>query len=228
MSGSNELLLVAEDVDRLFGVGERRASALQSVSLAVHANERVALTGRSGSGKSTLLHIMAGLDEPTGGTVSWPALGEKASLRPAKVAIMMQSPSLIPWLTVLENIALPLQLLGRPDADASGLASEGLNEFGLGDLAAKLPEEISGGQAQRVALVRATVSQPSMLLADEPTGQLDHTTAGVLMDELFAWADRTRAAIVVATHDPAIATRFAVRLKMDHGRLVTASDGVPS
>ena len=220
---SRDILVRALGVSRRYGT----TLALDAASLTVRAGDRIALVGRSGSGKSTLLHLLAGLEVPTGGTIEWPALGSRDNLRRSDIAMVMQSPSLIAWLTVRENVALPAQLAGR-GASAMAEADRALNTFGLSALAAKLPEEISGGQAQRVALVRATINGPALLLADEPTGQVDHATGKMLVDALFAWADRTDAAIVVATHDLAIAGRFQKRLEMDHGRTTTPLERIAS
>jgi ABC-type nitrate/sulfonate/bicarbonate transport system ATPase subunit len=132
---------------RTYGQGARATVALQPVDGDVAPGARVALIGPSGSGKSTLLHLMAGLDTPTLGEVTWPALGARRDLRPGPVAVVFQGPSLIPALTVLENVALPLTLRGQTDAEARTLAGSALARLGLEDLARKLPEEISGGQA---------------------------------------------------------------------------------
>ena len=133
--------------------------------------------GPSGSGKSTLLHLMAGLDDPTVGTVSWPGIGPRSGLRPGPVTVIFQGPSLLAPLTVEENVALPLVLDGMGDAEAHRAARATLDVVDLLDLRDKLPEEISGGQAQRVAVARALAGAPRLILADEPTGQLDRLTA---------------------------------------------------
>src|SRR4051794_10610385 len=184
---------------------------------------RVALVGPSGSGKSTLLHLLAGLDEPTRGEVSWPALGSRADLRPGPVAVIFQGPSLLPPLTVLENVALPIVLDGVPDQQARRRAHGALARLELAELADKLPEEISGGQAQRVAVARALAGRAQLLLADEPTGQLDRAAGAAVVDVLLAAAGHAGAALVVATHDPRVADRLAERWEMHSGRLTAAS-----
>jgi putative ABC transport system ATP-binding protein/lipoprotein-releasing system ATP-binding protein len=225
---SADILVDARRVGRVYGTGAASVVALKDASLRVRVGDRVALIGRSGGGKSTLLHLIAGFDAPTSGTIAWPALGPVPGIRPGGIAMMMQSPSLIPWLTAAENVALPLQLGGRGGSEVAERALEALATFQLDNLADKLPEEMSGGQAQRIALVRATIAEPALLLADEPTGQVDHATARALLDALFAWADRTGAAIVVATHDHAVANRLPAIISMEHGHLATASERLTS
>jgi putative ABC transport system ATP-binding protein/lipoprotein-releasing system ATP-binding protein len=177
--------------------------------------------GPSGSGKSTLLHLMAGLDEPTVGEVVWPAIGSREALRPGPVAVIFQGPSLMPPLTVTENVELPLVLAGASAGEAAGRAGQALELLDLLELRDKLPEEISGGQAQRVAIARALSGDPRLILADEPTGQLDRTNATAVIDVLLAAADHAGAALVVATHDPLIAGRLTEHWQMEDGRLHT-------
>ena len=156
MSSPDTTALVRCDgAARTFGTGTAATVALQPTDCAVAPADRIALTGSSGSGKSTLLHLMAGLDEPTVGTVTWPALGGRPDLRPGPVAVVFQGPSLLPPLTVEENVALPLVLAGVADRPAHDAARVALGRLGLVELAERLPEELSGGQAQRVAVSRA-------------------------------------------------------------------------
>jgi putative ABC transport system ATP-binding protein/lipoprotein-releasing system ATP-binding protein len=209
---------------RTYGSGAAATVALQPTDCEVLAGARIALVGPSGSGKSTLLHLLAGLDAPTVGTVDWPALGTLAQLRPGPIAVVFQGPSLLPPLTVLENVALPLVLGGVTDAEARQRAREALALLHLGDLGGKLPEEISGGQAQRVAVARAVAGEPQLILADEPTGQLDRANGAAVIDVLLAAADHAQAALVIATHDPAIAARLATRWEAHSGRLETTAD----
>jgi predicted ABC-type transport system involved in lysophospholipase L1 biosynthesis ATPase subunit len=216
------IVVRCHEVARTFGHGARAVVAVHGASSEVAAGARIALTGPSGSGKSTVLHLLAGLDEPTAGTVDWPALGARDALRPGPVAMVFQAPSLLPPLDVLENVALPLILGGDAETAARGAAQAALDRLGLGDLARKLPEELSGGQAQRVAVARALVGAPRLLLADEPTGQLDQVTGGHVIDALVETADHTGCALVVATHDPAVADRLTDRWHMADGRLHAA------
>ncbi len=212
-------LAVCDGAARTYGTGPSATVALMETDCAVAPGDRIALVGRSGSGKSTLLHLLAGLDEPTVGTVSWPALGPAEELRPGPVAMIFQGPSLLPPLTVLENVMLPLAILGWTERKAEPPARAGLERLGLGGLANKLPEELSGGQLQRVAVARALVGEPRLILADEPTGQLDHPTAREVIAELIAAAEAAEAALIVATHDLEIASRFEVRWDIESGRL---------
>jgi putative ABC transport system ATP-binding protein/lipoprotein-releasing system ATP-binding protein len=214
-----EILVRCDGAARTYGAGETATVALTPTDCEVPAAARIALIGPSGSGKSTLLHLMAGLDEPTVGKVSWPAIGSRDALRPGPVAVIFQGPSLMPPLTVEENVELPLVLGGATAADALGRARHALDLLDLRELGGKLPEEISGGQAQRVAIARALSGEPRLILADEPTGQLDRANATAVVDVLLAAADHAGAALVVATHDPVVAGRLAERWEMENGRL---------
>lgn len=202
---------------RTFGRGSTAVVALHDVDCDVLPGQTVALVGPSGSGKSTLLNLMAGLDLPTRGTVSWPGLGDRSSLRPGPVAVVFQVPSLIPALDVIENVALPLVLAGRTQVDAEEQATRALQQLDLGHLAARLPEELSGGQAQRVAVARALAGTPRLILADEPTGQLDHVAGALVVDALLHAATALGAALVVSTHDPKVAERLAGSWSMSDG-----------
>ena len=217
-------LVDCRGVARTYGRGAAATVALMPTDCCVLAGDRIALAGPSGSGKSTLVHLMAGLDEPTHGEVSWPSIGRREDLRPGRVAVIFQGPSLLAPLTVLENVALPLILDGADDADARATARGSLDALDLLELADKLPEEISGGQAQRVAVARGLAGAPVLILADEPTGQLDRANGQRVVEALLAAADRTGAALVVSTHDPDVAARLPVRWETHSGRL-TPNDG---
>jgi putative ABC transport system ATP-binding protein/lipoprotein-releasing system ATP-binding protein len=208
-------------VSRTYGAGQAANVALQPTDCEVNAGQRIGLVGPSGSGKSTLLHLMAGLDDPSAGTVSWPAIGTRAQLRPGRVAVIFQGPSLLPPLSVLENTALPLLIGGMTDTEARRVAREALGKLGLAELADKLPEEISGGQAQRVAVARALAGEPSLILADEPTGQLDSVNATGVVDVLLAASAHAGAALVVSTHDDHVAARLPERWEIHNGQLTT-------
>jgi predicted ABC-type transport system involved in lysophospholipase L1 biosynthesis ATPase subunit len=168
------------------------------------------------------------LDEPTAGTVTWPTLGERAALRPGPVGIVFQSPSLLPPLDVVENVALPLLLAGVAPDVARTEAGRALELLDLGTLAHKLPEEISGGQAQRVAVARALAGRSRLILADEPTGQLDHDTGALVIDVLLTAAATTGAAVVVTTHDRTIADRLDLTWLMVDGRCLGAQSSACS
>jgi putative ABC transport system ATP-binding protein/lipoprotein-releasing system ATP-binding protein len=223
---SQEPVVRCEGVARTYGRGATATVALQPTDCEVRPGERVAIMGPSGSGKSTLVHLLAGLDEPTVGTVSWPAIGGRDDLRPGPVAVIFQGPSLLPPLTVQENVALPLVLDGSSHADARRRAWEVLELVGLLEVREKLPEEISGGQAQRAAVARALAGHPKLILADEPTGQLDHESAAVVIDVLLAAAGEAGAALVVSTHDPAVADRLEERWIMRNGHVDSTRERV--
>ncbi len=218
----NLALARAEGAACTYQRGRTPVPALTVATCAIFPGDRVCLMGPSGSGKSTLLHLLGGLDAPTSGAVTWPALGPRETLRPAKVGLVFQAPSLLPSLNVIENVELPLLLTGMPLSKARVAAGAALERLELEDLAGKLPEELSGGQAQRVALARALATRPRLLLADEPTGQLDHATARRLFDVLLEALEGTGTALVVATHDPAVAERLATLWRIDHGVLEVA------
>jgi putative ABC transport system ATP-binding protein len=214
-----DILVQLDEVARTFGRGRAAIVAIHGVSCQVRTGEQIALVGPSGSGKSTLLHVMAGLDRPTVGTVSWPDLGGPPStLRAGTVGLVFQGPSLLPDLDVVENVALPLLLDGAASADAAGRARQLLDQLGLADLASHLPEELSGGQAQRVSVARALVAEPRLVLADEPTGQLDHESSQLVVDLLVTTTARLGAGLVITTHDPAVAERLPQRWTMLDGR----------
>ncbi len=217
--GPSGVIVATDGAGRIFGADARAVIAVQSVTCQIHFGDRIAIMGRSGSGKSTLLHLLAGLELPTRGSVSWPGIGPIESLRPGRVGIVFQSPSLISSLDVIENVSLPLLLMDHHRVDARSRALEALEQLGIADLAAQLPDELSGGQSQRVAIARVLAQRPTLILADEPTGQLDRETASTVIDTLLAAADRSDAAVVVSTHDPEVAGRFSTRWSIEDGRL---------
>lgn len=220
-------LVEATDLSRTFRRGAGEVSAVSGATFRILGRETIAVVGRSGSGKSSLLHIIEGLDDPSGGTIVWPALGERDQLRPGRIGAMFQSPSLVPSLDVGENVMLPLALMGVP-GDTTEQAMVALARFGIADLAQKLPEELSGGQMQRVALVRALITRPRLVVCDEPTGQLDRASAAIVMEALLNWTAASGASLIVATHDLEVARLMKRRWRMDHGALTTEVEGVPS
>lgn len=219
-----QALVRCDNVAHTFGSGPGAIVAVHGSSCTVRAGETIAVAGPSGSGKSTLLHLLAGLEQPTSGTVTWPGLEATAAARVHQIGVIFQSPSLLPTLDVLENVALPLLLQGEPASAATEQAREALEILGLSDLTNQLPEELSGGQAQRVAAARVLAQQPRLVLADEPTGQLDHHTGQHLLDTLLHATVRLGAALVVTTHDPAVIERLQTHWTMHDGRLQTCHD----
>lgn len=218
---SDNVLVRAVSIARAYGSGTARVHALVDATFTIRPGDRVALMGPSGSGKTTLLHLMGGLDTPTSGEITWPALGAFAALRPGPVAMAFQGPSLLPPLSVLENVGLPILLAGGTEDDAAEAAARLLEIFQLPEVAEKLPEEISGGQQQRAGLARALAGAPRLLLADEPTGQQDQRTGTQMMDALMLEADRAGTSVVIATHDPDVASYCSTRWSVQDGRLST-------
>jgi len=205
---------------RTHGFGPGAVTAVREVTCALRPGMQVALTGPSGSGKSTLLHLLAGLDAPTGGTITWPGLNGSPADRPGVVGMVFQGPSLLPPLDVIENIALPLLLAGCDEIAARERAAAALHDVELDELATRLPEELSGGQAQRVAVARALAARPRVIFADEPTGQLDSAHAAQVVGLLLDAATRLGAGLVLATHDLTIAARLPSRWQMADGRMI--------
>ena len=202
---------------------------LKGVDLTLGAGEAAGLVGPSGSGKSTLMMAIAGLERASAGRVivAGVDLGplsedELAAFRQAHVGIVFQSFHLIPTMTALENVAVPLELAGR--ADAAAEARRLLDAVGLGARVAHYPGQLSGGEQQRVALARAFVARPRLLLADEPTGNLDRATGTAVIDLLFALNAEVGTTLLLITHDPVIAERCGRVLRMEDGRVVNGAD----
>lgn len=205
-----------------------KLAILRDISFALGAGQTVAIVGASGSGKSTLLGILAGLDTPSNGTVQLAgqdlfALDEdqRAALRARHVGFVFQSFQLMPNLTALENVMLPLELAGVSDARAQ--ATVMLQRVGLGERLQHRPKVLSGGEQQRVALARAFVVQPDLLLADEPTGSLDHATGAAIMDLMFALNREHGTTLVLVTHDRQLAQRCERCLTIEAGTLAEAA-----
>ncbi|MDO9451001.1 MAG: ABC transporter ATP-binding protein [Rugosibacter sp.] len=208
--------------------GMSTLSILHDISFTVEAGEAVAIVGASGSGKSTLLGLMAGLDVPTAGSVRLldediGALDEdaRAALRGRVLGFVFQSFQLLPALTALENAMLPLELAGQSDARAQAEAM--LVRVGLGARLAHYPKHLSGGEQQRVALARAFAMRPQLLLADEPTGNLDAATGAQIIDLMFAMNAEAGTTLVLVTHDSQLAERCGRTLRLAEGRLVATS-----
>jgi len=210
-------LVTFQRVSRTFGSGTRAVVAVHDVTCTVERGARIAIVGPSGSGKSTLIHLLAGLDEPTHGTID--RASAIAQDDPPRVGVVFQGPSLVPALTAQENVALPLVLQGIPHAEAQATALDAMRRVGVHPFANQLPDELSGGQTQRVAVARVLTMRPHLILADEPTGRLDQRSAGQVVDVLLEAADELEAALVVATHDPHVSVRLATCWRMRDGRV---------
>jgi len=218
-------MIKATGLSKVVPNGPSQLVILHEIDLAVMAGEAVAIVGASGSGKSTLLGLLAGLDTPSAGSVHLHgadlfALGEdgRAALRAKLLGFVFQSFQLLPALNALENVMLPLELAGA--ADAARRASAMLERVGLGERLAHYPKYLSGGEQQRVALARAFVIEPKLLLADEPTGNLDADTGAGIIDLMFALNAAAGTTLVLVTHDDAIARRCQRQIRLAGGRIV--------
>jgi putative ABC transport system ATP-binding protein len=218
-------LVELEEVSKIYRLGEVDVPALRGVDLSVQAGDFLALMGPSGSGKSTLLHILGLLDRPTAGKVLWEGQdvtrlnGAKlAELRGRRIGFVFQMFNLVHNLTALENVELPLIFLGVPARERRKRAEETLVRLGLGDRLRHRPSQLSGGQQQRVALARALVTDPALLIADEPTGNLDTATGREILG-LFRELNEQGRTVVLATHDPEAAAVAKVRLRLRDGQI---------
>jgi len=225
--GGPEPLIKVCGVHRTYPAGERQVAALTGVDLAIWPRQYVALVGRSGSGKSTLLNVISGIDTPTAGEVLLAgqplhSLGEPAVtlLRRKAFGFIFQFFNLLPTLSVLENIVLPGRLDGRPEGALRQRAAELLDSMGLADRAATYPDRLSGGEQQRVAICRALVNDPPVLLADEPTGNLDSETGRQVLDLLDQLHTRLGKTILLVTHAPDAAARADRVVTLQDGRVV--------
>jgi putative ABC transport system ATP-binding protein len=214
-----------EAIELSLGSQERKVNVLRGLDLTVPAGETIAVEGPSGSGKTSMLMVIAGLERPTRGRVQVDgvelgALNEDAlaRFRRDRVGIVFQGFHLIATMTALENVAVPLELAGRPDAFVR--AREELTAVGLAARLSHYPGELSGGEQQRVALARAFAGEPQLLLADEPSGNLDPDTGHAVMDLMFAEVTRRGTTLLLITHDPALALRCRRRLRLVEGRLI--------
>ena len=213
-----------DDVHVSLGRAAARVHILKGINLEVGRGEAIGLTGPSGSGKSTLLSVLAGLERPERGAVTIDgmrieALDEDrlARFRGQRIGIVFQSFHLIPTMTALENVAVPLELAGRRDAFTR--AEQELGAVGLGDRLDHYPAQLSGGEQQRTALARALAPDPAILVADEPTGNLDEATGRAVMDLIFATRRERGATLVLVTHDPQLAARCDRTIRLRSGRI---------
>ncbi len=204
---------------RALAVRYGRSIILADVDLEIAAGSHVALTGRSGSGKTTLLLVLAGLLPPSAGTVSWPGLAQQAAVRRGQIGMVFQAPSLMPELSALQNVTLPLRLRGAGVDDARRAAMRALASVAASDLADALPAQLSGGQQQRVAVARALAGDHRLVLADEPTGALDRAHAHEVALALRDGVASTGGALVLASHDPELAAMFDQQLAVVDGSI---------
>ncbi|MCZ7423113.1 MULTISPECIES: ABC transporter ATP-binding protein [unclassified Micromonospora] len=232
---SEQELIRVEGLSRDYGGGDRVVHALREVSFRAGRGELVAVRGRSGAGKTTLLNLIGGLDRPTSGRV-WvagqevTAASEKELLRLRRdtIGFVFQSFGLVPILSAAENVGVPMRLAKVPAADREQRVSVLLELVGLGGHAAQRPYEMSGGQQQRVAIARSLANDPALLIADEPTGQLDSETGRAVMDLLRAVVRARGMTALVATHDPTLVELADRVLVLRDGRLVEATEPVPA
>jgi putative ABC transport system ATP-binding protein len=229
-SETQPVILAAEGLGKQVGMGDDTLTILLDVSFTLPQGASLAIVGASGSGKSTLLGLLAGLDTPSHGHVTLAGqrldtLDEdgRAALRGKSVGFVFQSFQLLPALSALDNVALPLELAGRRDAQDAARAL--LGRVGLAQRLKHRPRELSGGEQQRVALARAFVTQPKLLFADEPTGNLDTQTGARIIDLLFDLNAESGTTLVLVTHDERLAARCGATLRLEGGRVI-AREGV--
>ena len=218
-------LIELAGIERIFHLGDSEVHALRQLELRIDAGEYIAVMGPSGSGKSTLLNLLGLLDHPNTGTyrlegrdVTTLSPEEQARVRSERIGFVFQSFHLVPRLTAAENIALPMTLAGIDPAARKQRVAQALKDYGLADRAHHRPNELSGGQRQRVAIARATIMQPAMILADEPTGNLDRATGEDVM-RLLEELNARGVTLIVVTHDTALGARARRQLHMEDGEL---------
>jgi len=220
-------LIELSGIERVFHLGDTAVHALSKLNLTIDAGEYAAIMGPSGSGKSTLLNLLGMLDSPNAGVyrlegkdVTTLSGDEQAQVRSQRIGFVFQSFHLVPRLTAAENIALPMMLAGIPAAERGRRVAKALSDFGLTPRSDHRPDQLSGGQRQRVAIARATIMQPALLLADEPTGNLDRATGEDVM-HLLEGLNQQGVTLLVVTHDQSIGARARRQLMMEDGRLKT-------
>jgi predicted ABC-type transport system involved in lysophospholipase L1 biosynthesis ATPase subunit len=217
----------AVDVTKTYGTEDAPVHALRGVSLTLERGQRVALLGKSGSGKSTLLNLLAGLDRPTSGQLEVAGQdlgrlspGQMARFRTTGVGIIFQSFNLIPSRTALENVELPMIFGGRPPAERRAIAHEALSAVGLSERVRHRPSQLSGGECQRVAIARALANRPQVVLADEPTGNLDSQTAAEVIALILGYVVSQGASLILITHDEELAGKCTNRVLRIHDGLL--------
>jgi len=217
-------IIKTENLTKIYSDGKVEVVALKNVSLEILSGEFIVIAGPSGSGKTTLLNLIGGLDKPTKGKVYLEGKDitvmkreELSDLRLRKIGFIFQAYNLIPVLTVFENVELPLVLLGIPEKERFERVMEVLKALGIAELVNKKPNEISGGQQQRVAIARAIVTEPAIVLADEPTAHLDSKTGGMLIDIMQEMNQTRRITFVICSHDPQVIQRARRLIKLRDG-----------
>ena len=223
MNSPPTALIELAGIERVFRLGDSEVHALHELDLRIDAGEYVAVMGPSGSGKSTLLNLLGLLDRPTAGTyhlegrdITTLSPQEQAQVRSQRIGFVFQSFHLVPRLTAAENIALPMMLAGVPAAERAKRVTQALDDYGLTDRSHHRPDQLSGGQRQRVAIARATIMQPAMILADEPTGNLDRATGDEVI-RLLEELNTRGVTLIVVTHDAALGKRARRRLEWRTG-----------
>jgi putative ABC transport system ATP-binding protein len=224
-------MLAVENVTRVYRSGSTRQVVLEGLTFSVSEGETVALLGASGSGKTTLLNLISGIDNPDSGTVSLDGVNvhalaepERTLLRRRRIGFVFQFFNLIHTLTVGENVALPLELLGADHASMQARAADLLAAVGLGGLEHRFPETLSGGEQQRAAIARALAHRPALLLADEPTGNLDEDTAGRIIELLGGLARQEGTTLLLVTHSTPVAEVADRVLRLSHGQVAAAAE----
>ncbi len=219
-------VIAARGLTRIYGDGETAVEIFRDLELAIAAGERVAIVGSSGAGKSTLLHLLGGLDEPTAGEVRIAGrrlddcdAATRGRIRNRLLGFVYQFHHLLPEFTALENVAMPLLIGGTGVAEAERRARELLEQVGLGPRQGHKPGELSGGERQRAAIARALVNRPACLLADEPTGNLDHRNAEEVFERMLELNREQGSSLVIVTHERALAARMDRTLLLEDGRL---------
>lgn len=227
------MVLEARELRKTFSRGDQTVEALRGVSLSVDKGQFTAIMGPSGSGKSTLLHLLGGLDRPTGGKIliqgqALEGLSDKelSEFRRRRLGFIFQFFNLLPTLTALENVALPLLLDGKPLREISPRARDLLEQMGLGPRMNHRPDQLSGGEMQRVAVARALIADPWMILADEPTGNLDSKTGVMVLELLRTLARERQQTILMVTHDPKAASYADRLIQLRDGHI--ESDAAPT
>lgn len=219
-------ILEAANLAKSYRSGLREIEVLRDVSLRINQGETISIRGESGSGKSTLLNLLAGIETTDKGNILWNGVSldtiadsRRPAIRATYLGFVFQSFYLIPELNALENVTLAARIAGKPASVSRQLAETLMQELGLGDRLTSRPEQLSGGERQRTAIARALINQPQVLLADEPTGNLDEKTSERVMEQLLSVVEKHNTALVLVTHNAEYANRTRIRLRLENGCL---------